>query len=188
MSNTMMGFDISLRNTGWVAAIVRGQGEYEIIDYGFIHTDPQQKKRGIRAADSNIERCKTIYRTLRAAIRQHHAQGLAFEVPNQGGQSAISIKAMAMATALIACLDEEHGLSFGTSGIFITPNENKVALTGKRNASKDAMMEAVRALFPEIEWPPATGKFEHIADAAGALYAVRYSDLYRRISGCGVGQ
>ena len=186
MSNVMMGFDISLRNTGWVAVIPRGHGEYEVIDYGYLHTEPPTKKSGIRAADANIERCKTIYRTLRTAIIHHMAAGLAFEVPNQGGKSASAIKSMEMATALIAAIDEEQGLSRDTSGIYVSPRENKLALTGKANASKDEMEAAVGALFPEIQWPKAECQFEHIADAAGVLYAVRYSDLYRRIAGQGI--
>ena len=62
----------------------------------------------------------------------------------------------------------------------MTPSDVKFALLGKRSGSKDEIMARVQELWPDMEWPDTKTAFEHVADAMGALQAVRFDGLYKR--------
>jgi Holliday junction resolvasome RuvABC endonuclease subunit len=47
--------------------------------------------------------------------------------------------------------------------------EIKKQMTGKRSASKQDVIKAVRKARKDVQWPKAKALHEHVADAVGAL-------------------
>jgi len=179
----MLGIDIGFTHTGWVAATPTGQGNYEIVRLGCIVTVPIGKKGAVRVADSDVERCKTIYRELMRIIWRENVHGLVFEVPHGGAQSARAARALGLATGILACVAEQAGGEGMLPSEYVTPQANKREFCGRNNASKEQMIARAVELWPSAPpWPRAKGQLEHVADAAGCLYAVRNGDLYRRLA------
>ena len=85
-----------------------------------------------------------------------------------------------------ACRDQRLRRDSGAGGgavralgcpIFeVSPIENKLALVGDKTASKDTMIRAAHAIYPEANWltdkkGKLLNKNEHLADAIGAIHA-----------------
>jgi len=173
----MLGIDIGFAATGWVAAEVIGNGEYRPIASGVIVTEKDNHRRGLRVADSDVERCQVILRELTRTFCDHRPKALAVELPTGGAQGARANRCMGMATAIAACIVDDWGLPCA----WVTPQEVKKAVTGQRNASKQQMIGAIRSGYPELQWPKGKTHHEHVADAMGALLAARYGNEYRML-------
>jgi Holliday junction resolvasome RuvABC endonuclease subunit len=171
----MLGVDIGFVKTGWALGEIIGDGEYHIRAVGCIATERDAHKKALRVADSDVERCQIIVRELMKVIHEHQPRSMVVELPHGGARGARALRCMGMATALAAAMAEFLALPVE----WVTPGEVKKAVVGKRSGSKDSIKDAVRADYPEIEWPNATMLHEHIADAVGALLVVRHGNNYR---------
>jgi len=180
--SVLMGIDIGFTHTGWVVARATGHGNYELLRLGCIVTVPIGKKGAVRVADSDVERSKTIYRELSAVAWKYGVSGFVFEVPHGGAQSARAARSLGLATGILACLAEEFGAEANVPSEYVTPQANKRSFCGRTNASKQEMMARAVELWPDAKWPRAKDQLEHVADAAGCLWAVRNGDLYRRLA------
>jgi hypothetical protein len=102
------------------------------------------------------------------------AKAIFVEVPH-GSQSA---RAMASYGACIGLLGAIRAL--GIQIIEVTPTETKLALAGKKLATKREMIDAGIAAYPDANWMnfypgqrkgQIPDKAEHVADAVGAIHA-----------------
>jgi Holliday junction resolvasome RuvABC endonuclease subunit len=57
--------------------------------------------------------------------------------------------------------------------------EVKKAVTGKLNAGKEEIQNAIRKLYPKAKLSAAKNSFEHIADSCAAYLAARSSNVVR---------
>jgi Holliday junction resolvasome RuvABC endonuclease subunit len=181
----VLAIDPAYSKTGWICGIIdckEGLINLSLVDSGIVSTEKSKPSRGIRVADDTILRCQTWISNFKDILATHSPDLIAAELPSAGGKSASAIKAMAIATALVG------SISLGKAGDFFTPLEVKKALTGDKNASKDAMCAAAIEIFPELgKYASARsssgfrGMFEHIADAVGVLKASSDGALVRGI-------
>lgn len=169
-----------------------------VIDIGTIQTS-KAKNKLLRTSDDDVQRITYITEQLSKVIHHYDVKGVLAELPPSGGQSSVAVKGLAMAVALSTALFSECGLPVE----WATPEEVKRALTGKRNASKEDMMQAV---CKKYDWPitqkkiyskktkkiqridniyhplgKSLGKnqFEHIADSLGAFAALKHTNTAR---------
>lgn len=190
----LLACDPSFNNFG--CAVLDQYGT--VIDCGTIQTKKTSKKL-LRTADDDVQRVSYITTQLVKTIKHYDIKGILSELPPSGGQSAVAVKGLAMAVGLLTAL---------STALFIpvewaTPEEVKKALTGKKAASKEDMMDAAckKHNFPitqkkiyvkntqkisridSIYHPlgKALGKnqFEHIADAIGAYEALKHTNTAR---------
>ena len=108
-----------------------------VIDCGTIQTKRTTKKL-LRTADDDVQRVSYITSQLAKSIRHYDIKGILSELPPSGGQSAAGIKGLAMAVGLLAALSTTLLIPIE----WATPEEVKKALTGKKAASKEDMMDA----------------------------------------------
>ena len=171
----ILGIDPSLTGTGW-CIMQKKTTDWEIIDKGILKTAPEKGKRKIYKCDDDARRIRYIFEGLTGLIGKYGIQVCVTEAPSGGGKSASAVKGMAFATAIVACLAEAHQLALVT----VTARASKKHNTGKANASKTEMQNAVVALFPILgeEFFSAraengfTGDFEDIADSICAVLTV----------------
>lgn len=88
-----------------------------------------------------------------------------------GSQSANGMKSYGVCVGILGAFR-----AMGIQLIEVTPNENKIALTNNKTASKDAMIKAAHSIYPEANWLKdgkgrMLNKNEHLADAIGAIHA-----------------
>jgi Holliday junction resolvasome RuvABC endonuclease subunit len=165
----LLALDVGFRNMGWVV-ISRGK----ILKCGVLTTE-KTKRKGLRVSDDNAYRCAILAVGIANLLHDNNIDGVVAEAPHGGARNARAMAAMAMSTAIVASVCALRRMPIEWS----TPSEGKVALTGKKTASKEEMMEAARKLFPKAPFPKVEGKFEHIADAVGSYKALENANLSR---------
>ncbi|MFH0996412.1 MAG: crossover junction endodeoxyribonuclease RuvC [Pseudomonadota bacterium] len=190
----LIALDIAFKNIGWTL----WENKHPIMA-GVIQTEKTQNKQ-TRVCDDNAYRCSVAARTLHEIIRRHSVKAIIGESP-MGSQSAAAAKSAGLAIGLVATTACLLDLPIE----FCTPDAVKKAVTGRKDASKDDIMDRVIELYggsktvktiPVIRgkragkeservdyhflggvWPKRT--FEHIADSYGAYLALQDNNLVR---------
>ena len=169
------GFDPSMRNWGMaVADLDLGSGLLDVPTLSIIQPRDEKSKQ-VRKNSKDLALSKQLFEGAYDTAKS--CKVVFVEVP-VGSQSA---RAMASYGVCVGVLGSLAGL--GITIIEVSPEENKKALTGIKNATKEAMISAAMAEYPTANWPRqerngATFKkgdlkaeAEHVADAIGAIHA-----------------
>lgn len=153
--------------------------EKRVVAAETIRTERSTRKRGIRVADDDAERCQTLASVLDDFYRTHEPHLVVVELPTGGAQGARANRAMGMATGVVAAWVALHAIP----AEWVTPGEVKRAAAGRKDATKAQVEEAVLEAFvwPENWGMRPTVEREHQADAAAAVMAVLDSSLLRAI-------
>lgn len=169
----ILALDVGYKSTGW-AVIKSGK----IVAVGTVVTEKSTKKT-TRVSDDYYARSCKLASDLRDLAVKYEIKGIVGELPSGGALSAKAAVMMNMATAIVAAVATMLNLPCD----WCTPNETKLAVCGYRSATKDEMMEEIRARFPEAShlFPNAKTYFEHIADALGAYEALKNGNVVRMI-------
>lgn len=201
----VMGVDIGFANTGisLFKLNIKSNGyTARLIDVCLIETEKDNKKKNIRVADDTIRRITEITQGFVEFYNKHIKTGdkivIFAEAPTGGGKSAQAVKAMGIATAIPAVLFEIMNLPVE----YVSPNDVKIAVTGKRTASKQEIMEKVcnmvngevvieqrnhkgriKNIYKYIVCDQKFGlNFEHIADSVGAvLHGKKKSQMFKML-------
>ena len=169
MKKSILALDVGFTSMGVV--VLRGG---RIIHMEVIKTQKSKSKQA-RVADDSAARCAVLAGRLVEIIGEFKVGAVVGELPSAGAQSAAALRSMGLATGVGAAVAEIFRLPVE----WCTPMEGKLALTGKRNASKEQMMEAARRKFSDTAFPSAKSTFEHIADALGAYEALKHTPVVR---------
>lgn len=188
----VLALDVAFASMGW--AIMEPDGDdWVCVDGYVIETKKSAKKRGIRVADDDARRSTELFATLSAICGKCGIKGIIAEMPPGGSQNATASKCLGMAKAIVACLAEVHSLPTE----WITPDEGKIASTGKKGASKVQVQRGVLKVYPNCaksfklkqETKKAKlkrgsevlyeNRFEHTADAVAAFMAAKKGSLVR---------
>lgn len=167
-------------------------GDFHPIEAEVVTTEKANKKTNIKVAVDDFNNMCFSFRAIIAMAEKHRVDAIFAELPSGGGKSSSAVKAMAISTAITACIIERLKLPYH----LVTPIENKVALVGTKTASKDEMQDACHAKYPSPIWMQKhvikSGKnkgglkypddFEHIADAMGACVASKETSLFRLLA------
>lgn len=173
----VIGIDPGFANVGWAIGELGG-GTESIVKVGCIQTKPSVKKKRIRASEDNLERGIAVARELRLVILEWKPKIILAEGPGgaQGFKAAFGLGA---GTGLVASLVAWTDLPIRQ----VTPQELKVALTGKADASKDDIADAVTERFPSAaefirkSYPKA--RHEHPFDAIAVIIACLDADVVK---------
>lgn len=164
----ILGVDPSLRNWGLAKGLLDlDTGTFDQVELLLVETKPDSTKQ-VRQNSKDISSAEEITKGTLDWFKE--AKVIFVEVP-VGSQSANGMKSYGVCVGIIGAYR-----AMGFQIIEVTPNENKVALTNNKTASKDAMIKAAYTLYPEANWlKDSKGKLlnknEHIADAIGAIHA-----------------
>lgn len=175
--STIACIDIGFAHSGVVYMDVVEKG-FQLVDKVVITTKKEVKARHIRSADDNIRRCKEIFEPLAAGIVEHDCRAVAIEMPSGGARSAIAMRAMGLASGVVAGLDCHFP---GKAFIYVTPAEVKIALSGDKQASKEKMQSIAVGLYPELFTGVNKTNMEHLADAVGVSEVVKEDPIIQML-------
>lgn len=202
----ILTLDVGFANTGWAVVDPSGPRDGEIVEAGCIETKKSAKKRKVRLADDNAVRGALIASTVRDIVEMHGCIGIIGEMPSGGAKSASAMRDMAAATVAVSAAAAILGLPTD----WCSPADVKRAACGIATATKTEIMDAVADFYKwEVKRATASngvcrskyivpcqtcsrtfpgGKFEHVADAIAAYWALRNSNVvnFARQSGSGV--
>lgn len=163
----VVGFDPSMRHWG----IAEGTLDLEsgfLEDLNLTVIEPKGKThKQVRTNSIDMTIAQELYEGALPAAKR--AKVIFVEVP-VGSQSASGMKAYGMCVGILGSMRAE-----GLQLIEVTASEVKIALAGKKLATKDEMIAAGVGLYPKANWPRHRGQIvaraEHVADAIGAIHA-----------------
>lgn len=180
----VISLDIAFNNTGWV--VINSIND-KIIEVGVFNT-VKQKGKGVRVSFDDARRCGEMARQFYDVCCEHEVKAVVGELPSGGGITASAVKSMAYATSIFPVVAELAQLPCE----WTDPGTVKLALCGRRNATKEEMIKAACKKFGiEIKKKArgrdyiingvkyGEGKFEHIADALGAYLACKTGNLLK---------
>lgn len=193
----LLGIDAGFQAMGTVIVELGDMGDgdtafRQILFAETCRTKRTAKKRGIRVADDDAERCQKLARFLLDIICTHNPAGAVVELPSGGAKGARSNRAMGMATGVVVAVLEIAKLP----AEWVTPQMVKKAATGRNDGSKEAVQEAVQEAFDwgrgvggdkgrggdvRSHWPRHKWAQEHVADAAAAVLAAEGGTLIRAL-------
>lgn len=186
MKNVVIAIDLAFRSTGIIIARPDESHEtgFDLVSWDSCHTGHVAKnKQHAYVADVDLLKCKHIWTKLNGVYQEcinndMQPKGLVVETPTAGAKGARANRCMGMATGIIACIADYWRENYSCMSKWIQPRESKKHLLGRANASKDDMEAAVRALWPDFEWPELQKDLEHVGDAAALLPVVQATDFY----------
>jgi len=190
----LLSLDIAFTNIGW--SVIHGG---KIVDMGVIHSEKSGKKN-VRVSDERADMCATMVGCLMDLIFKHKVSGVIGELPS-GSQNATAANLLGWAGSMVVTTCRVLNLP----AEWVNQNDVKIAVMGKRNATKHEIMDRVakeygwertekiiristgkragktssRVMYhtPSGKFPG--GKFEHIADSIGVYWASRDRNLCR---------
>jgi len=167
--NNIVAIDVGFASMGIVVLCIRAR-DLGLVYKEVISTKPSPKKLSIRSADDNVRRCREITRSVRRVIDEYEPAAVVLEMPSMGSKSAKAMRAMGLASGIIAALDVVYeNLPF----LYATPTDVKVAMTGKKSASKEEVQSRAVEMIPDILDGVNKTQREHVADALGAAVAAK---------------
>lgn len=168
-SITVLGLDPSLANFG-IARVVVDIDERKIIEVLSLEVVETEKTtcKVVRRNSDDITRAQALHAAMQQAAVGCH---IAFAEVPVGSQSARAMASYGICIGVLAACPIPL--------IEVTPIELKLAVIGKKTASKEEIIAKMVGMYPHEDWyvrkvkgvQALTAKNEHIADALGAVVA-----------------
>jgi len=171
----ILALDISLSEFG--LAVFDSEGK--LVHGECIITKPVKKKLNARVIDSDQLRVKEIALRLLELNEQYNFKGIVAEVPPGGTQGARSATALGLAKGAVWAFAALMNLPFES----YLPHEAKKAATGKMNASKEEVTEAVKRQWRDFQFPQSKNHLEAICDACSVYLAAERNNLILTLKG-----
>lgn len=178
MTPTLLAVDVGFASSG-LAAFGFQDGQPRLLEIRSIRPlppNPDQKRR-VYQSHLDAERVQAMARGILDFAGMHAVTHLAVELPVGGGKSAMAVKAMALASGMIAALAETRRWP----AEWCTPFESRRAATGKANATKDEVVAAMAKLYPKVAEVRTKDDREACADALATFEAVKNGQMVRGI-------
>lgn len=184
MKMKICGMDPSLQNFGIAFATLDLDTLTFVVDrFELAKTAPEKDKKVrkvVRKNSEDLERAKILHGAAMGAVKDIW---LAFvEVP-VGSQSSRAMASYGVCIGVLAAVGQAVPM------VQVTPTEVKLAGAGVKTATKEEMIEAMMAKYPNAPWPtqkkagmivPIASVCEHLADAVAAIEAGMATDEFRQ--------
>ncbi len=165
----IVGVDPGFANVGFSILDLFSVGGMDLVDTRLVTT-----KRDKKQADDEQLRLTHIEDEFRAFIDGKDIDILSIEAPTAGlmpgrgakggwGVNPITVRTSALVWGAIHGICRDRGIYCVKIGL----GDIKKVLCGKKTASKQDVIDAVKDKFPTYDGWPTTKKVEHVADAVG---------------------
>lgn len=162
--------DVSLRATGF-AVVDASQQPETLLQYGYIPTMPDKKRKGRRTED-DIRRVSLIVLQLRTLLEEWQPGLIVAELPSWS-QSSRGAVAQGISLGILGSLRVINAVPC----LWVDPQETKIGATDRKKASKADVQAAVVRVWPALECHNDDER-EAVCDSLGALMFARSTDLY----------
>ena len=176
----VIGIDAGFVHTGISVFKVLDGGGLKFHSCKTIGTEKVDKKKQVRVADDDADRMMKLVIEMDKFLSETCAGSsnvyCVIELPTGGSQGARANRTMGMITGVIVTYVTIKDIPVE----YVTPNDVKIAITGKKTANKDEIMNKVRKILGKYDLPKTKVGFEHVADSVGAvLHARKFSQIYK---------
>lgn len=179
--STILGIDCGFAAPGFavVSTSTPGDTGYGIVLYAECFrtkalTKQQRKESSVYKSNDDARRCIEVSDKIERIVSVYKPDIAVIELPSAGAKSSGAIRGMALGAATTVVTLHRLGVAMR----YITPGANKKGSTTDRNAEKEAVIAAVRKVWPSYAgWPKLKRKdaldissCEAVADALSAVY------------------
>lgn len=185
MSVGILGVDPGFASFGWSDCALEGRSPHAgealtPIKVGLIETKKSPKKMGLLQSSDNLRRLRELHEKISEVVddmaQRYDRIILAVESQSWPRNSMSSAK-IGMAWGVLASVTHAYAMEQ------ISPQAIKKILTGQRSASKEAVLAAVRDIWPRVDdllSSIPSSKREHPVDAlAASIAVVQSSEMVR---------
>lgn len=169
----VLGMDPSLRNWGI------SKGTYDLDTQKLILSEVSvicpTLPTGKQVRQNSLDLASALQLSNYASSYAKEAQAIFVEVP-VGSQSARAMASYGICVGVLGALRSMKPF------FEVTPTEVKVTTVGSKTASKEDMINWAKTQHPEVSWPKAAAKAEHMADATAAIYAGLKTNEFRQLA------
>lgn len=159
---SVVGIDVGFTATG----IVHIKSKNEIDSWHIVRTAPLKNKKSVAINDA--KRCETLAIGIAKIIIKCKPKYAFLELPTGGAQGARPHRCMGMSTAITISVLRMLKVKY----YVVTPRDVKNIVGKKGSVSKLDVQEVVTKKFVWKTLPKRKADFEHVADAAGAVFSV----------------
>jgi crossover junction endodeoxyribonuclease RuvC len=168
----VVGMDPGLASFGWCVADVAD--EISILELGVWRTEPSKTKSAIRGTSDVAERVAYLMRSVAELVERTQPSALCMEDFSPPRSSSAAAK-VARVFGMLDAVAEYEGLA----SLRVTPQEIKLAMCGRRGASKDAVQAEVfrwctASALEQLEGNAPKSQHNHAFDAGGAVLASKH--------------
>lgn len=165
----ILAVDASIRNTGLVVF-----DNEEIVYHEVLCPDNKKKAKDVSTSNFDMARINAIIDRIKELCLYYEVDSITAEQVISGYQNASATKALSLIAGMLYAVNK-----FYLPVKFIDTRKVKLAVTGKNNASKEEIIEAVLKLYPILISSLSSsrsksgynGIAEHIADAVAVYKA-----------------
>ena len=178
----VLGVDPGFASVGYAVLRLESEGE-TLLRLGVVRTEKAAAKRNVKASEDNVSRARELAEAFQGLLDAHDIRLICAETMSYPRNSASAAK-MALCWGVLAAISQQRGIPI----VQATPQEVKKAVTGKKDASKEEVMAAVRRVHPVLEAPAgkrpplladvAPSLWEHPYDAVASVVACRGSEVF----------
>jgi crossover junction endodeoxyribonuclease RuvC len=163
-----LGIDPGLANAGLAVLEILPVGE-RLLHLAVLKTEKCSKKQNTLAADDDMRRVRELAGALWALVAEYKPRIFCLEAASWP-RSATAAAKTAMSRGVIGAIAETLGIAIAQA----SPQEVKLAVTGRRDASKEDVERGICERFGNAEvlgGGIARGRREHCYDAAASVIA-----------------
>lgn len=157
---SILCLDPSLTATG-IVAIRNGI----ILEALCVKTEPVSKKMKIRKSDDRVRRIQLINQEILTFIKTHSVKYIVSELPH-GSQNAAAATSLGLVVGTIQGIADSLDIPVE----WFSEQDSKVALLGKKSATKEETIRKVDKVFSNVPWTKVGFRDEAIADALSVYF------------------
>lgn len=175
--------DPSMSNWGIVKGVFNPVTKTLVIEAMTVTCPVVTKGKQVRKNSQDMEAAKQLSMQAYEALKT--ADIVTVEVPH-GSQSARAMASYGICIGILGMLSLSK-----VPIIQVNANETRIAITGKREASKAQAIAWAMEKHPEAPWPYykekgqmvlSAAKAEHMADAIASIYAAMETDMFKTMA------
>lgn len=168
----VLGLDPGFAAFGVAAVEVERNDSLNPMRGWVLRTERSARKLAVRASEDNVRRAQAIAEALSAIVDEWRPQVLCAETMSWP-RNAGAVAKVALAWGAVCALAWSRGLPL----VQASPQEVKIAVSGRKNASKDEVIRYVESRFSGFDLPKQLTLQEHVADAIAVVVACRGSPV-----------
>lgn len=177
MKIQVAGLDPSLVNWGVCKGTLDlSNGFFEPEEIFIIHPG-ELKGKQVRNNSKDLHRAIQLAEPMLSLSQT--AKAIFVEVPH-GSQSARAMASYGIVLGVLGSMKAS-----GANLIEVSALENKLSFCGKRDATKEEMIQTAVGIYPDLPWPmhkgKVAGKAEHMADAIAAIHAGVHTPVFKQL-------
>lgn len=179
------GLDPGLQYVGYALVNFNPDRSRDLLALGTVYTQPSERKGSVRQMSDTTRRAREVWSEIRHAWKDW-PQAICCETPIPNLRNSTVRARIGFTVGSVVLYAELLDIPL----LEATPGEIKLALFGRRSATKENVLDRMGQVYPNAPWPTTKAKgansiemASHAADALGAIEACLCDPVVQALKG-----